>query len=144
MEESHTGTLTTDEMLRWLQEHLPEVEYRIRHHVVKRKPEGPSGSGPLHAPIPIDVEAMLLAQLIKHALTVGSTVLVPRLYHRVRDYLGYARMVKLTSTSCHVCGGQLIVAEDASTDVMCIAEGCGNVYRQADWIEILYSQCDAT
>lgn len=151
MTESYTGTLTIVEMLHEMRnEYLPLIEYAVSHRIVKRKPEGPSGSGPLHAPIPIDVEAMDLRDRMLITLENfdrGYTDWisdVSYLYLRVRDFLGYARIVKLIETSCHVCGGQLVTAEDASTDVMCIAEGCGNVYAQSDWIEILYANTDAT
>lgn len=55
--------------------------------------------------------------------------------------------VMLKDVSCHVCGGALSVAEDASTDVECVGiphtdpqemqEPCGNRYPRHEWLDIL-------
>ncbi|QES45238.1 hypothetical protein DEJ49_33405 [Streptomyces venezuelae] len=59
-----------------------------------------------------------------------------------RIILGYEAPQRLLETTvCGGCGGALIVAEDASTDVRCIgtpeAPGCGQMYRRWDWINLL-------
>lgn len=51
------------------------------------------------------------------------------------------RHVMLRSSVCGGCGGALMVAPDASTDVRCVGYpdgegGCGTVYERAHWIEL--------
>jgi hypothetical protein len=58
------------------------------------------------------------------------------LRRQVRVLLGYdAPTMTITASSCHMCGGTLEVAQDASTDVSCTE--CGNVYGRNDWADIL-------
>jgi ribosomal protein S27E len=59
-----------------------------------------------------------------------------------RIILGYdTRQSMLADVVCGDCGGALIVADDASTDVRCIgtpdAAPCGNRYFRWDWINLL-------
>lgn len=59
-----------------------------------------------------------------------------------RIILGYdTRQSMLADVVCGDCGGALIVADDASTDVRCIgspdAPPCGNRYYRWDWIDLL-------
>lgn len=59
-----------------------------------------------------------------------------------RIILGYDSPMKmLASVLCGDCGGALIVADDASTDVRCIgtpeAAPCGTKYMRWDWIKLL-------
>jgi hypothetical protein len=58
-----------------------------------------------------------------------------------RITLGYeTRQVQLTDSVCGRCGGTLIVAADASTDVRCIGTddepACGMVYGRAEWLSL--------
>ena len=62
--------------------------------------------------------------------------------NKAKVMLGYQRPYTMLATSvCGECGGALIVAVDASTDVRCIGTPdcvpCGMVYRQEDWISLL-------
>lgn len=59
-----------------------------------------------------------------------------------RIILGYdTRQTMLADTVCGECGGALIVADDASTDVRCIgtpdAPPCGTKYYRWQWIDLL-------
>ncbi|WP_055563631.1 hypothetical protein [Streptomyces atriruber] len=59
-----------------------------------------------------------------------------------RIILGYdSPMAMIEDTVCGDCGGALIVADDASTDVRCIgtpeAPSCGAKYFRWDWIRLL-------
>ncbi|MFF0183531.1 hypothetical protein [Streptomyces sp. NPDC005244] len=59
-----------------------------------------------------------------------------------RIVLGYdTRQHMLADTVCGVCGGALIVADDASTDVRCIGSPdtapCGTRYYRWQWIDLL-------
>lgn len=57
-------------------------------------------------------------------------------WKQARVILGYdSAMMTLNSVSCHVCGSQLIVAEDASTSVSCV--NCDVDYPVDSWIELL-------
>lgn len=60
-----------------------------------------------------------------------------------RVMLGYDQpQALLKDTVCGTCGGALVVATDASTDVRCIgnsgdAHGCGQVYPRWQWLQLL-------
>lgn len=66
---------------------------------------------------------------------------------RARLMLGYdVKEVMLADVSCHVCGGALMVAADASSDVRCVGipmegpdgmEPCGHVYPRHRWVDFL-------
>lgn len=63
---------------------------------------------------------------------------------RARVLLGFeTRTVVLSETVCGQCGGTLVVAADASTDVRCIgtqaAESCGMVYGRLQWLSLALS-----
>lgn len=137
----------TDPQIEELRSYLPELYRSIRE---PRKSSDPPSGGKPHSRPPLDVNALDLYddachEIDCHDMELDHTCNVDRVLEVVKRHLGVdAPFMKIASTSCHVCEGQLIVAADASTDVMCTTEGCGNVYRQEDWVEILYSQCDAT
>lgn len=75
--------------------------------------------------------------------------------HAARARLKYeARMIRLDGTVCGECGGDLIVAADASTDVVCVGgtvagpapegedwpvayDGCGQRYPRSSWVDLL-------
>jgi hypothetical protein len=64
---------------------------------------------------------------------------------KIRLFLGYdAQKRLLADTSCDKCGGALIVAEDASSDVRCIGtpseRSCGHVYPRWQWISLYEAQ----
>lgn len=64
--------------------------------------------------------------------------------HDARVLLGYeSRKVVLADTVCGQCGGTLIVAIDATSDVRCIgteaADSCGMVYNRLEWVSLLHS-----
>lgn len=46
----------------------------------------------------------------------------------------------LRDTVCGACGGTLVVATDAESDVRCVAEGCGTVYRRWQWVDLLETE----
>jgi hypothetical protein len=59
-----------------------------------------------------------------------------------RIVLGYDMpKVALPDTPCDRCGGVLIVAKDASSDVVCVgpegAASCGKRYRRKEWVSLL-------
>lgn len=65
-----------------------------------------------------------------------------KLVRTARIVLGYDTAQRMLADSvCGECGGALIVAADATTDVRCIgtpeAPSCGMVYRRWHWIELL-------
>lgn len=65
-----------------------------------------------------------------------------KLVRSARIVLGYDTPQRMLADSvCGECGGALIVASDASTDVRCVgtpeAEPCGTIYRRWQWIELL-------
>lgn len=65
-----------------------------------------------------------------------------KLVRSARIILGYDSPQRmLESTVCGTCGGALIVADDASTDVRCIgtpdAPSCGTRYYRWQWIDLL-------
>ena len=65
-----------------------------------------------------------------------------RWVHDARVMLGYeGRRVTLADTVCGECGGTLVVAIDATSDVRCVgtddAEPCGMVYGRLDWVSLL-------
>lgn len=115
----------------------------------RRSNEPPAGGKPKSRP-PLDVNALDLHEsacyeIDCHDMELDHVCCVDRVADCARRHLGIdAPLVKITSTSCHLCEGQLMVAADASTDVFCTTEGCNNVYRQEDWVAILHSNCDAT
>lgn len=64
--------------------------------------------------------------------------------HDARVLLGYeSRKVVLADTVCGECGGALMVAVDATSDVRCAGtpatESCGTVYGRLEWISLLQS-----
>lgn len=61
---------------------------------------------------------------------------------RCRRFLGYEmHKSALQDSECDVCGGTLVVAQDASSDVFCVGltagGGCGKRYRRTDWAAML-------
>jgi hypothetical protein len=131
---------------------MPDLWEAIREP--RSKGSEPSAGGKPKSKPPLDIDALDLHDQCVAEISLHQTfdetmqhVLcdVPKLIERVERFLGHtSRMVLLQGTVCHICGGQLTVAVDASTAVMCLSEGCGNVYKQEHWVEILYSRCDAT
>lgn len=62
--------------------------------------------------------------------------------HDARVLLGYeSRKTTLADTVCGQCGGTLVVAVDATSDVRCIgtqdSDPCGMVYGRLDWVSLL-------
>lgn len=60
---------------------------------------------------------------------------------RARLLLGYDQpRATLRDTVCGDCGGQLVVAADASSDVLCVGDSlkpaCGRVYQQGQWLSL--------
>lgn len=128
---------------------LGQLNRRIREQPQQDPNEPSSGAKPKSRP-PLDVVALDLfdacgAESDLHTFAVGhGNCELNKLYHQARRYLGYeARMVELEKV-CGACGSKLIVAEDASTDVFCIGKDCDVVYRQQDWIALLYVNDDVT
>lgn len=144
---TESSTESPSDPIEHLRSYIPELYRSIREP--RKSNDPPSGGKPKSKP-PLDVNALDLyddarMEIDCHDMELDHTCNVDRVLEVVKRHLGVdAPMMKIASTSCHLCEGQLIVAEDASTDVMCTTEGCGNVYRQEDWVEILYAQCDAT
>lgn len=81
----------------------------------------------------------------KHLETVEKTAERAQLWvKRSRVLLGYEpREMQLANTVCHSCGGALVVARDASSDVRCAghpeAPACGQRYPRWAWLDILNS-----
>lgn len=64
---------------------------------------------------------------------------------KIRLFLGYdAEKRLLADTLCDKCGGALIVAEDASSDVKCVGtpseRACGHSYPRWQWISLYEAQ----
>lgn len=127
---------------------LNELSYRIDHPRPPKRGEPSAHSKPKSKP-PLDVNALDLydrAGTIVCAYVIGesSDDALRSIYREVRQFLGYEpRMVELTKV-CGACSNKLIVAEDASTDVFCTNPECDVVYRQEDWIALLYVEADVT
>lgn len=144
---TESSTESPSDPIEELRSYLSELNRSISEP--RKSNDPPSGGKPKSRP-PLDVNALdlyhdALYEIDYHDHELDHICNVDRILEVVKRHLGVdAPFVKIASTSCHVCEGQLIVAADASTDVMCTTEGCGNVYRQEDWVEILFSQCDAT
>lgn len=85
----------------------------------------------------IDIrEAITRNCLEQHNECVSAVGMARRWVRDARVLLGYeTRQVTLANTSCHLCGGALQVASDASTDVVCI--DCGHNYDRLRWIDLL-------
>lgn len=81
----------------------------------------------------------------KHLETVEKTAERAQLWvKRSRVLLGYEpREIQLANTVCHSCGGALVVARDASSDVRCAghpeAPACGQRYPRWAWLDLLNS-----
>lgn len=65
--------------------------------------------------------------------------------HDARILLGYdVPMREIADTVCGECEGKLIVADDASSDVICVGtestESCGRRYPHWEWLELLAAQ----
>lgn len=99
-----------------------------------------SGEGPgptkIHAPLPGNFEA--------HDLIMDLRRDLQQYVHRARLLLGYdVPMRMLADTVCGECGGGLMVADDASSDVICVGspstERCGRRYDHTEWIQLLGS-----
>jgi hypothetical protein len=43
----------------------------------------------------------------------------------------------LRDVVCGECGSTLVVAIDASSDVGCVGGGCGKIYRQYEWVDLI-------
>lgn len=62
--------------------------------------------------------------------------------HDARCLLGYeSRRTAVQDVTCGECGGTLVVAFDATSDVRCIgtasADPCGMVYGRLEWVSLL-------
>jgi hypothetical protein len=63
----------------------------------------------------------------------------------IRRYVKTARIMLqydvpkrvLRDVVCGTCKSALVVAVDASSDVVCVGEGCGQVYRRYEWVDLL-------
>lgn len=147
MDESSTGPNIT-QMLDELYDGqlLNELSYRI-DHARQRKRDEPSAGGKPKSKPPLDITAMELydrATQIIGCLSINNEDEFRKIYREIRQFLGYEpRMVELTKV-CGLCTSKLIVAEDASTDVFCTNPECEVVYRQEDWIALLYVESDCT
>lgn len=127
---------------------------QLRKRIYERPPRSPgepgSGAKPKSSP-PLDVVALDIydASVIEVAIhatgdDAHASCQLVSLYRQTRRYLGYEpRMVELTKV-CGACGNKLIVAEDASSHVYCTNDDCDVIYRQEDWIALLYAGDDIT
>jgi hypothetical protein len=60
-----------------------------------------------------------------------------------RRKLGYdSPIIALANVSCHGCGSQLVVAEDASTAVSCTNKDCDIDYPTTVWLDLLQQKVD--
>lgn len=102
---------------------------------------GGEGPGPtkIHAPLPGNFDAHDLLHELKRDLQ--------QYVRRARLLLGYdVPMRTIADTVCGECGGVLIVADDASSDVICTgtlaAPSCGRRYDHTEWIHLLGSSSE--
>lgn len=104
--------------------------------------DGGSGGKPKSRP-PMDLSAMdLLYECTAEFKRVSDSEDVPlgklnKLRVRARVALGYdVGTMIMPDMVCHVCGGPLVVACDASSSVEC-AENCGVSYPCETWLDLL-------
>jgi hypothetical protein len=93
--------------------------------------------------------ALSMSQLAIHVEAVDSSPLLDEIVADLRGVVRQARIFlgydmpkcALPDSECDVCKGILIVAKDASSDVICIGiegmGGCGKKYRRTDWAAML-------
>ena len=131
---------------------LAQLQYALHHGVAAPKDGNSTGSTdkPKSKP-PTNLEVLDLYTDCKTELAIVGHHAERDLKHlialrdKVRLLLGYETpMMKLTGTSCHQCGGQLVVAADASTDAYCTTENCTTSYSRNDWADILLGTSGAT
>lgn len=75
-------------------------------------------------------------------LVYDLSVFLKKFVGQARIILGYdVPMAQIADTVCGECGGVLIVAEDASSDVICTgtpsADSCGKRYPYWEWLALL-------
>lgn len=109
----------------------------------------PGGGGKPKSRPPGDFEMLDLFLLAREAIRdaqrnpdTPNIARLKRIRSRARLALGYdARTIRIKDTVCGTCGGELHVAQDASTDVHCRgtleAEACGTIYSRYTWITLL-------
>ena len=104
-----------------------------------------AGSGPG----PTKVEPPLPGNFDAHDLLLELRRDLQQYVKRARLLLGYdVRMRTIADTVCGECGGTLIVADDASSDVFCVGNAeagtatCGRRYDHTEWIDLLRSDGD--
>jgi hypothetical protein len=102
-----------------------------------------AGSGPG----PTKVEPPLPGNFDAHDLLLELRRDLQKYVKRARLLLGYdVPMKEIAGTVCGECGGTLIVADDASSDVICVGsldtESCGRRYDHTEWIALLGSSSE--
>ena len=103
-------------------------------------------------PVPIvlgvileNLRLMVMTEYATKAHECGTVArMLNKWVHDARVLLGYeSRKVVLADTVCGQCGGTLVVAIDATSDVRCVGteEGdpCGMVYSRLEWVSLLHS-----
>lgn len=106
--------------------------------------DGGSGGKPKSKP-PMDLSSMdLFYDCVAEVRRVEadeecSLAKLERLRSKARLVLGYdVGTMSLPEKVCHVCGGPLVVARDASSAVECVE--CGFAYPCESWVDLLQQE----
>jgi hypothetical protein len=128
-----------DRMLMWLRSRVTVVEQPTRASF--RSPESKLR----------EIQVMCGSSVLKDAECAQVLQSLSAMVSRCREMLGHdSRRIMLADKVCHVCGGALSVAQDASTDVECVgypnvspedSQGpCGVTYARLDWLGIMAAE----
>lgn len=117
-------------MLAWLRQRVTVVDTPQRANM--RGPESKLR----------EIQVMCGSSVLKDAEVAQTLQSLTQMVNRCREMLGHdSRRVMLADMVCHVCGGALSVAQDASTDVECVgtpeAESCGHSYARHEWLTLM-------
>jgi hypothetical protein len=117
-------------MVLWLRARVTVVEQPGRQDF--RSPEAKLG----------EIRVMCGSSMLKDAEVAQTLQSLTQMVNRCRELLGHdSRRVMLADVVCHVCGGALSVAQDASTDVECVGtpetEPCGVAYARIEWLTLM-------
>jgi hypothetical protein len=111
----------------FIRDEAEEVLNRLSHVLAV------GGISALHERLIADIDFDLIDDFVE---------LLKPIVKSAKMFLGYqAPKRALPDTPCEVCGGTLVVAEDASTDVFCVGYehtgGCGKRYRRTEFVRLL-------
>lgn len=94
-----------------------------------------------------EIRVMCGSSFLKDAEVAQTLQSLTQMVNRCREMLGHdAHRVMLADVVCHMCGGALSVAQDASTDVECVGtpetEPCGHSYARFEWLRLMRQESD--